>query len=50
MISQWDALGSPPDLKEKTRRLIDLFLVSVLLDAGAGNNRREDRTGDASKL
>jgi len=38
MISQWDALGSPPDLKEKTRRLIDLFLVSVLLDAGAGND------------
>ena len=24
------------DAKEKTRRLIDLFLVSVLLDAGAG--------------
>ena len=28
----------PPDLKEKTQRLIDLFLVSVLLDAGAGND------------
>lgn len=25
------------DTKEKTRRVIDLFLVSVLLDAGAGN-------------
>ncbi|KAI5813545.1 hypothetical protein BZA77DRAFT_117220 [Pyronema omphalodes] len=25
------------DQKERTRRLIDLFLVSVLLDAGAGN-------------
>jgi len=38
LITQWDALESPPDLKEKTRRLIDLFLVSVLLDAGAGND------------
>lgn len=25
------------DEKEKARRLVDLFLVSVLLDAGAGN-------------
>ena len=25
-------------MKETTRRLIDLFLVSVLLDAGAGNS------------
>lgn len=25
------------DTQERTRRLIDLFLVSVLLDAGAGN-------------
>lgn len=25
------------DVQEKTRRLLDLFLVSVLLDAGAGN-------------
>jgi len=31
-------LGSPPDREEKTKRLIDLFLVSVLLDAGAGND------------
>jgi len=32
-------LGSPstPDVKEECRRLLDLFLVSVLLDAGAGN-------------
>lgn len=26
------------DVTERTRRLLDLFLVSVLLDAGAGNN------------
>ncbi|KAI9464073.1 DUF1688-domain-containing protein [Lactarius psammicola] len=38
LIIQWDALESPPDRKEKTKRLIDLFLVSVLLDAGAGND------------
>jgi Protein of unknown function (DUF1688) len=31
-------LEPPPDRKEKTKRLIDLFLVSVLLDAGAGND------------
>jgi len=38
LIAHWDALESPPDPKEKTKRLIDLFLVSVLLDAGAGND------------
>jgi hypothetical protein len=38
LIQQWDASSQPPDLKEKTKRLIDLFLVSVLLDAGAGND------------
>jgi hypothetical protein len=31
-------LEPAPDRKEKTKRLIDLFLVSVLLDAGAGND------------
>ncbi|KAI0267317.1 DUF1688-domain-containing protein [Gloeopeniophorella convolvens] len=38
LIAQWDSLESPPDNKEKAKRLIDLFLVSVLLDAGAGNS------------
>ncbi|KAI0037010.1 DUF1688-domain-containing protein [Vararia minispora EC-137] len=37
LLRQWDKSASPPDVKEKTKRLIDLFLVSVLLDAGAGN-------------
>ncbi|KZT09919.1 DUF1688-domain-containing protein [Laetiporus sulphureus 93-53] len=37
LIAQWKAVPSPPDEKEITRRLLDLFLVSVLLDAGAGN-------------
>ncbi|TCD69763.1 hypothetical protein EIP91_006299 [Steccherinum ochraceum] len=37
LISKWKALASPPDTKEICKRLIDLFLVSVLLDAGAGN-------------
>lgn len=27
----------PPDKDEATRRIIELFIVSVLLDAGAGN-------------
>ncbi|KAI0717825.1 hypothetical protein C8T65DRAFT_640089 [Cerioporus squamosus] len=37
LVEKWKAAPNPPDLKEITRRLIDLFLVSVLLDAGAGN-------------
>ncbi|KAA1474482.1 DUF1688-domain-containing protein [Dentipellis sp. KUC8613] len=37
LIEQWKASASPPDSKEIAKRLIDLFLVSVLLDAGAGN-------------
>ena len=37
MVDEWKALSNPPDDKEICRRLIDLFLVSVLLDAGAGN-------------
>lgn len=38
LLKQWDTLPSPPDVKEKTKRLLDLFLVSVLLDAGAGGD------------
>ncbi|KAI6165185.1 hypothetical protein EDD17DRAFT_1799361 [Pisolithus thermaeus] len=37
MFRNWDMSGTPIDDKEKCKRLIDLFLVSVLLDAGAGN-------------
>lgn len=33
LLATW---GSAVDNQERTRRLIDLFLVSVLLDAGAG--------------
>ena len=33
LLASW---GSSVDNQERTRRLIDLFLVSVLLDAGAG--------------
>ncbi|KAJ4353359.1 uncharacterized protein N0V89_005087 [Didymosphaeria variabile] len=38
LLSQWKAEGH--DDKELTRRLIDLFFVSVLLDAGAGDHWR----------
>ncbi|EJF59691.1 hypothetical protein DICSQDRAFT_108610 [Dichomitus squalens LYAD-421 SS1] len=38
LINKWRNSLNPPDVKETTRRLIDLFLVSVLLDAGAGNS------------
>ncbi|KAI0088335.1 DUF1688-domain-containing protein [Irpex rosettiformis] len=37
LIEQWKASPEPPSEKEIARRLIDLFLVSVLLDAGAGS-------------
>ncbi|KAF8839457.1 DUF1688-domain-containing protein [Paxillus ammoniavirescens] len=37
MLLSWDGSITPPDTKEKCKRIIDLFLVSVLLDAGAGS-------------
>ncbi|KAF8800155.1 DUF1688-domain-containing protein [Phlegmacium glaucopus] len=38
LIAKWASHPTnPPDTKEETRRLVDLFVVSVLLDAGAGN-------------
>lgn len=37
LLEQWRSAQHPPSDKEVTKRLIDLFLVSVLLDAGAGN-------------
>ncbi|KAL6299147.1 hypothetical protein BKA93DRAFT_742799 [Sparassis latifolia] len=47
LIAKWQHSPNPPDAKETCRRLIDLFLVSVLLDAGAGNTwtYREDDSG-----
>lgn len=48
LIAKWKAFAHPPDTKEICRRLIDLFLVSVLLDAGAGNtwSYAEPETGE----
>ena len=45
LIERWDASGY--DDKEKVRSLLDLFFVSVLLDAGAGDTWkfREPETG-----
>ena len=37
LIQLW---SNTTDAKERTRRLLDLFLLSVLLDAGAGNQWR----------
>ncbi|KAI9721682.1 MAG: hypothetical protein M1828_005050 [Chrysothrix sp. TS-e1954] len=43
MMREWSA---EVDTKERTRRLLDLFLVSVLLDAGAGTTwRYKDEAG-----
>jgi hypothetical protein len=38
LIAEWEASGS--DQYEIARRLVDLFFVSVLLDAGAGEQWR----------
>ncbi|PWY83603.1 DUF1688 domain protein [Aspergillus heteromorphus CBS 117.55] len=45
LLSKWDAVGY--DDTEKVRSLLDLFFVSVLLDAGAGDtwSFREPGTG-----
>ncbi|KAL5415336.1 hypothetical protein PMIN04_008595 [Paraphaeosphaeria minitans] len=43
LLLQWNAEGH--DDKELTRRLIDLFFVSVLLDAGAGDHWRYLESG-----
>lgn len=45
LIETWKQAGC--DDKELTRRLIDLFFVSVLLDAGAGDHWKyiEHKTG-----
>ena len=37
LIAEWKSSPNRPSDKEIARRLVDLFLVSVLLDAGAGN-------------
>ena len=49
LIAKWKAGTNPPDAKEICRRLVDLCVVSVLLDAGAGNSwvYREQETGVA---
>ena len=38
------------DVKEQTRRVIDLFVVSVLLDAGAGNLWTYNETSSGMKF
>ena len=43
LLETWKAAGH--DDKELTRRLIDLFFVSVLLDAGAGDVWRYKEPG-----
>lgn len=47
MIDAWKAAGT--DDLELTRRLIDLFFVSVLLDAGAGDHWRFAEPGTDRK-
>ncbi|TFK67629.1 DUF1688-domain-containing protein [Pluteus cervinus] len=37
LLAKWTGNSTPPDTREQARRLVDLFLVSVLLDAGAGS-------------
>ncbi|KAM0544218.1 hypothetical protein ACHAPJ_011907 [Fusarium lateritium] len=44
LIDTWKTSGTDCDNTEVTRRLIDLFFVSVLLDAGAGDTWRYTET------
>ena len=37
LLHAWSTTSAPIDNKEQARRAIDLFISSVLLDAGAGN-------------
>jgi len=48
LIDSWKTAARPVDDSEICRRLLDLFLVSVLLDAGAGNawKYNESSTGE----
>lgn len=46
LLQSWP---SSVDAQERTRRLIDLFVVSVLLDAGAGN-RWSYRSKESGKM
>ncbi|KAI8683919.1 hypothetical protein NCS57_00056800 [Fusarium keratoplasticum] len=43
IMDKWEEEGC--DVTEKTRRLIDLFFISVLLDAGAGDDWRYKEPG-----
>ena len=48
LIEKWASHPTnAPDTKEEARRLVDLVVVSVLLDAGAGNTWRytEEQSG-----
>ena len=47
LIRNWKEAGC--DDVEVTRRLVDLFTVSVLLDAGAGNDWRYVEAGTGHK-
>ncbi|KAJ3559645.1 hypothetical protein NM688_g216 [Phlebia brevispora] len=53
LVAKWKASANPPDTKEICRRLIDLFLVSVLLDAGAAEGLARvtaERTASAMQV
>ncbi|KAH7929287.1 DUF1688-domain-containing protein [Leucogyrophana mollusca] len=49
LIALWRSSENAPDDKEICKRLIDLFLVSVLLDAGAGNEWTFTEKGSEQK-
>ncbi|KAJ7482024.1 hypothetical protein FB451DRAFT_1338457 [Mycena latifolia] len=37
LVAKWSCFPDPPSTTEAAKRLIDLFMVAVLLDAGAGS-------------
>ena len=50
MEKLWEAENPPVDALEKARRKIDLVIVSVLLDAGAGPAWKFEEPGTSGKV
>ena len=48
MLNQWESQGV--DATERCRKLVDLFLVSVLLDAGAGDEWKYTEASTGTKV
>ncbi|KAJ7641752.1 hypothetical protein FB45DRAFT_361539 [Roridomyces roridus] len=50
LVAKWASEPNPPTTLEATKRLIDLFMVAVLLDAGAGTQWGYTEPGSGVRL